>query len=62
MAIDVLLSSDLISKEIKNSYNDYVKLFVGIQATLLSNIYQRYQSIENGHLVLFFARETQKKF
>ena len=40
--------------------DDYVKLFVGFQATLLSNIYQRYQSIENGHLVLFFARETQK--
>ena len=61
MATGSLLSSDVISKEIKNSYNDYVKLFVGFQATLLSNIYQRYKSIENGHLVLFFARETQKK-
>ena len=60
MNVDRTLSPKLISDCLLKSSSNYLKLFVEFQTNLLSNIYQRYNSLENGHLVLFFAKDIHQ--
>ena len=50
----------IIEKTIEENYIDYLHLFIGIQSKFLSKLYSRYQSIENGNLVLYYARQAHK--
>ena len=50
----------VIGKAINENYINYLYLFVEIQSKFLSKLYSRYQSIENGNLVLYYARQAHK--
>ena len=60
MNVDRTLSPKIISDCLLKSNSNYLKLFVEFQTNLLGNIYQRYNSLENGHLVLFFAKDIHQ--
>jgi len=55
-----LLSANNIEKNILKNYIEYEYLFVSFQSKFLTNLYNRYQSLENGNLVLYFAKETHQ--
>ena len=54
-------SKENIEKIILENYSDYQDLFVEFQSKFLSGLFTRYQSIENGNLVLYFAKETHQE-
>ena len=49
-----------IEKSILENYIEYQYLFVEFQSKFLSGLYTRYQSVENGNLVIYFARQTHQ--
>ena len=53
-------SQEDIEKIILENYIDYQYLFVESQSKFLSGLYNRYQSVENGNLVLYFAKEIHQ--
>jgi len=55
-----LLSAKIIKNSILENYIEYQYLFVEFQSNFLLSLYSRYYSIENGNLVLFFAKETHQ--
>ena len=54
------LSPEIIEKKILENYIDYQYLFVEFQSKFMSNLYSRYQSLESGNLVLYFAKRTHQ--
>ena len=55
------LSPEIIEKKILENYIDYQYLFVEFQSKFLVGLYSRYQSVENGNLVLYFAKQTHQE-
>ena len=55
-----LLSSKIIKDKILIDYIDYQYLFVEHQSKFLSDLFSRYQNLENANLVLYFARQTHQ--
>ena len=53
-----LPSRENIEKVILENYLEYSYLFQEFQSKFLSGLYSRYQSIENGNLVLYYANQT----
>ena len=49
-----------LQKRIKNkileNYTEYLYLFVQFQSEFISGLYKRYQGVENGNLVLYYAK------
>jgi len=54
------ISKDNIEKIILENWVDYQYLFLEFQSKFLSGLHTRYQSIENGNLALYFARQTHQ--
>ena len=54
------LSAENIKNKILNNYKEYLYLFVEFQSKFLSGLNSRYQNIENGNLVLYFAKQTHQ--
>jgi len=50
----------IIEDKILENYAEYSNLFIAFQSELLAGLYRRYQSIENGHLVLYFAKKVHQ--
>ena len=57
--MELLLPKDIESK-ILEDYLSYQILFVEFQSKFLTNIYNRYQGVEKGNLVLYYAKQTQQ--
>ena len=55
-----LLSQKTIKKKILENYLDYQYMFVEFQSKFLSGLHTRYQSVENGNLVLYYERQTHQ--
>ena len=53
-------SAEDIKNKILNNYIEYLYLFVEVQSKFLSGLYDRYQNLENGNLVLYFAKQTHQ--
>ena len=53
-----LPSPESIEKVILENYLEYSHLFTEFQSKFLSGLHSRYQSIENGNIVLYFANQT----
>ena len=51
-----LLSPQIIHDTILKNFAEYQNLFIQFQSNFLSGLYKRYQGMENGNLVLYFAR------
>ena len=56
-----LLSSKFIEKKILDNYVEFQYLFLEFQSKFLSGLHTRYQSVENGNLVLYFAKQTHQE-
>ena len=57
-AHSVLLAK--INQKILENWLDYIKLFTPIQSNFLSHLYNRYQCMDSGNIVLFFAKKTHQ--
>ena len=55
-----LPSPKIIKDSILNNWIEYQYLFVESQSKFLSSLHSRYQSVENGNLVLYFAKQTHQ--
>jgi|TARA_B110000881_G_scaffold192875_1_gene185831 hypothetical protein len=55
-----MLTEKNIKKIILENYFDYQYLFLAFQSKLLSGMYSRYQSLENGNLVLYFEKKAHQ--
>ena len=60
MEITSSLSSKIIQDKILENYAEFQYIFIEFQSRFLSSLYRRYQSLENGHLVLYFARRAHE--
>ena len=49
-----------IEKIILENYVEYQDLFIEFQSNFLTGLYSRYQSVENGNLVLYYVRQTHQ--
>ena len=56
-----LITPKIIKDKILINYIDYQYLFVEFQSKFLVGLYSRYQSVENGNLVLYFAKQTHQE-
>ena len=56
----MLLTAKNIEDKILENWTEYQYLFLEFQSKFLSDLYSRYQSVENGNLVLYFAKETHQ--
>ena len=54
-----LLPKNIASKILEN-FTEYQYLFTEIQSKFLSDLYSRYESVENGNLVLYYAKQTHQ--
>ena len=54
------LTSKVIENKIFENYIEYANLFTEFQSKFLEGLFSRYQSIENGNLVLYYAKETHQ--
>jgi hypothetical protein len=54
------LSKESIEKVILENYVEYQYLFIEFQSKFLSDLLSKYQSIENGNLVLYYARQAHQ--
>jgi len=54
------LSTEAIEVKISEHYIEYQYFFLEFQSKFLSDLYSRYQNIENGNLVLHFAKQTHQ--
>ena len=55
------LSAKVIEDNILKNYIEYQYLFVEFQSNFLTGLHSRYQSVENGNLVLYFAKQTHQE-
>jgi len=55
------LSQENIERIILENYIEYQFLFIEFQSNFLSGLYAKYQSIENGNLVLYYAKQTHQE-
>ena len=55
-----LLSAKNIENKILENWIDYQYLFLEFQSNFLSGLYSKYQSVENGNLVLYFEKQTHQ--
>ena len=55
------LSAKIIEDNILKNYIEYQYLFVEFQSNFLTGLHSRYQSVENGNLVLYFAKQTHQE-
>jgi hypothetical protein len=53
-------SKNIIEGTILQNYIEYQHLFVEFQSKFLSGLYSRYQSVESGNLVLYYARQAHQ--
>jgi len=53
-------SQEDIEKIILENYVEYQYLFIESQSKFLSGLHNRYQGVENGNLVLYFAKDTHQ--
>tara|TARA_B110000285_G_C15056168_1_gene579711 strand:- start:382 stop:1341 length:960 start_codon:yes stop_codon:yes gene_type:complete len=53
-------SKESIERTILENYIEYQHLFVEFQSNFLSGLFSRYQSVENGNLVLYYAKQTHQ--
>jgi len=60
MQVTSSLSSKIIQDKILENYAEFQYIFIEFQSRFLSSLYRRYQSLENGHLVLYFARRAHE--
>ena len=49
-----------IEEKILDNWVEYQHLFVEFQSKFLTGLYFRYKGIENGNLVLYFAKQTHQ--
>ena len=49
-----------IENKILENYIDYGHLFIEFQSNFMSGLHSRYQSVENGNLVLYYAKQTHQ--
>ena len=56
------LSTKIIKEKILDNYIDYQYLFLEFQSKLLTNLYSRYQSVENGILFCTLQNKPIKIF
>ena len=54
------LSQKNIEKIILENYIEYQHLFIEFQSDFLLGLYSRYQSVENGNLVLYYAKQIHQ--
>jgi hypothetical protein len=54
------LSTKIIENKILENFVEYQDLFIEFQSNFLSGLYKRYQGVENGILVLYFAKEAHQ--
>ena len=59
-AHSVLLAK--INQKIFENWLDYIKLFTPIQSNFLSHLYNRYQCMDSGNIVLFFAKKNSSNY
>ena len=59
MSAKPLLAED-IKKNILAHFLEYAKMFTPLQSDFLTGLYQRYQCLDNGSLVLHFAKKTHQ--
>ena len=57
--MELLLPKNIESK-ILEDYLSYQNLFVELQSKFLTSMYTRYQCVEKGNLVLYYAKQTQQ--
>ena len=57
--MELLLPKNIESK-ILEDYLSYQNLFVEFQSKFLTSMYTRYQCVEKGNLVLYYAKQTQQ--
>ena len=55
------LSAKIIKDKILQNYIEYQYLFAEFQSNFLTGLHSRYQSIENGNLVLYFEKQTHQE-
>ena len=53
-------SAKTIEDEILNNYLEYQYLFIEFQSKFLSDLYANFQNVENGNIVLYFAKNTHQ--
>ena len=49
-----------IKKKILDNFVEYAKIFTPFQSDFLSGLYNRYKCLDNGSIVLYFAKKTQQ--
>ena len=49
-------SPSIIENKILENFIEYQDIFIEFQSNFLTNLHKRYQGVENGNLVLYFAR------
>ena len=49
-------SPSIIENKILENFIEYQDIFIEFQSNFLINLHKRYQGVENGNLVLYFAR------
>ncbi len=54
-------SQESIEKAIFENYFEYQYLFMEFQSKVLSDLYSRYKSIENGNITLYYAKQTHQE-
>jgi response regulator of citrate/malate metabolism len=54
-------SQESIEKTIFENYFEYQYLFLEFQSKVLSDLYSRYKSIENGNIILYYAKQTHQE-
>ena len=54
------ISAEEIKDKILKNYFGYLKLFTPVQSNFLSDIYKRYQCLDRGNIVLYFAKKTHQ--
>jgi len=60
--MDKHLSAKEIENKILENYSEYFVLFGAFQSEFLTGLYKRYKSLENGSLVLYFAKNSSNYF
>jgi len=61
MQVTSLLLDKIIKDTILENYAEFQNLFIEFQTGFLSGLYSRYQSLESGQLVLYFAKKTHQE-
>ena len=54
-------SAKIIEDKILQNYIEYQYLFAEFQSNFLTGLHSRYQSVENGNLVLYFEKQTHQE-